>query len=283
MSTVSSPGAVPRPLLTIEPPSRWAALELSEVWQYRDLLVALAARDVKLRYRQTALGVAWVMLQPLLAAAIFAFVFGRVAKLPSEGAPYFVFAFAGMIAWTAFSQTIGKAGFSLIGNSHLVSKVYFPRLILPLSSLVSTMIDVVISLALVGGMLAWYRINPGLAVLTMPLWLGLLLMLAMGISLIVSAMVVTYRDVQYVVPVLLQLLTYASPVAYAVTAVPGAYRALYMLNPLAALLQVFRWSLLGAGEVEWGWVAYSAAVSLVLFVVGAYAFRRMERQFADVI
>jgi lipopolysaccharide transport system permease protein len=272
-----------RPLLVIEPPSPWAALEVSEVWRFRDLLVALAARDVKLRYRQTVLGVAWVMLQPLLAAAIFAFVFGRVAKLPSEGAPYFVFAFAGMMGWNAFGQTITKAGFSLIGNAHLVSKVYFPRLILPLSTLFSTLIDFAVALVLVVGMMVWYGINPGWAVLTLPVWLALLLLLAMGVSFFVAALMVSYRDVQYVVPVVLQLLTYASPVAYAVSAVPERFRDAYMLNPLAGLLQVFRWSLLGAGEVHWGWVGYSAGMAVAVFVIGAYAFRRMERQFADVI
>jgi lipopolysaccharide transport system permease protein len=272
-----------RPLLVIRPTSGWAALNLPEIWRYRDLLFTLASRDVKLRYRQTALGVIWVVLQPLLAAGIFSFVFGKVAHLPSDGVPYFLFSYAGLLAWNAFSSTLGKASTCLIQNSQLISKVFFPRLIVPLSTVFSSLIDFGVALAMMVVMLAYSRLAPGLTILLLPVWLLLILMLAAGCGLFAAALTVSYRDVQFVLPVLLQFAMYASPIAYSASAVPARWRLFYYLNPLSGLLEAFRCSLLGRGAVAWWAVAYGAAWAVAALIAGAFAFKRMERRFADVI
>lgn len=279
------PEALPEavPLLEIQPRSGWAALDLAELWKYRDLLWTLAARDVRLRYRQTALGAAWVVLQPLLAAGIFTFVFGKIAGLPTDGIPYFVFSFASLTAWNAFNGTLTKSSASMVGNAPLVSKVYFPRLILPLSVVPSTLIDFVISSVLLIVLMSFNGIAPGWGLLLMPLWLGLLILMAVGIGLYASALMVSYRDLQYVIPVLLQFLLYATPVAYAVSAVPERLRAVICLNPISGLLEAFRWSVMGSGTIDGRSLSYSTAVSLALLAGGAFAFKKMERRFADVI
>jgi lipopolysaccharide transport system permease protein len=250
---------------------------------YRDLLSALAARDVKLRYRQTALGVIWVILQPLLAAAIFAFVFGRVAKMPSDGFPYILFAYAGMLGWQTFNSTLTKASACVLQNAQLVSKVYFPRLILPLSTVLSTFIDLAVSMTVVIALMCWYGVEPTPRIVLLPVLVLLLVLLAIGVGLYTSALMVSYRDLQYAIPVLLQFLLYASPVAYPVSAVPEHLRGVYYLNPIAGLLEAFRWSLLGRGEFHVGYLCYSAASAVALCVFGAIAFKCMERRFADVI
>jgi lipopolysaccharide transport system permease protein len=272
-----------KPFMVIEPTSGWAALNLLEVWQYRDLLFTLAARDVKLRYKQTALGVVWVILQPLMAAGIFSFVFGKVLKAPSDGVPYFMFSFAGLLGYTAFSSTLTKASACVVGNSQLVSKVFFPRLILPLSTVLSTLIDFAVSMVLMVAMMALTGIWPGWQVLLLPVWLTLLIMLAVGVGLYTSALMVSYRDLQYVIPVMLQFLLYASPVAYPVSAVPGRMQIWFYLNPVAGLLEAFRWSVMGRGTINWVAVGYAAGVVVVVFVFGAFEFKKMERKFADVI
>jgi lipopolysaccharide transport system permease protein len=269
--------------ILIQPSSGWAALNLREIWQYRDLLTTLAGRDVKLRYRQTALGVLWVLVQPLLAAGVFAIVFGRVAKLPSQGLPYFVFAYAGLLGWNAFSETLARGSASLVENSRLVSKIYFPRLILPLSTVFSSLIDFAVALGLMVFLMLAYRIVPHAGILLLPVWLFLIVLLAVGLALFTSALMVSYRDVQYVMPVVTQMLLYASPVAYAISAVPRGLRPFFFLNPLTGLLEAFRWSLLGIGDLRWGYVGYAAAAALLTFAGGAAFFKRMERRFADVI
>lgn len=281
----ASNGSGPRPLFTIRPSRGWASLNIGEAWHFRDLLFSLAGRDVRLRYRQTFLGAAWVVLQPLLAAGIFSFVFGKVARLSSNGLPYFLFSYAGLLAWNAFSTTLTKSSTCLIGNAQLISKVYFPRVILPFSTVPSALIDFAVALALLAVLMPAWGVAPGLGLLLLPLWLFLILLLAVGSGLITSALTVSYRDVQYILPVLTQFLLYASPVAYSVNQVPQSYRAAYFLNPLSALLEAFRRSLLGpaGGELHWGYLAYSAALCIAVFVIGLYSFKRMERRFADVI
>lgn len=277
-----------QPHLIIRPSSGWAALHLRQIWLYRDLLMTLAMRDVKLRYRQTALGAIWVVMQPLLAAGVLSFVFNRVANVPTGDMPPFLFSFVGMLAFTAFSSTLLKASASLVGNAQLVSKVFFPRLVLPLSTVLSTLVDFAVSLLMLCVLMLLYRIAPGVQLLLLPLWLGLILLLSLGCGLIAAALMVSYRDVQYVLPVVVNLLTFGSPVAYAASfaasKLPDGLQPFYfILNPLAGLLEAFRWSVLGGGEVQWGYVAYSAVFALVLFVAGAFAFKKMERKFADVI
>ena len=272
-----------KPHLVIKPGSGWQALNLREVWQYRDLLITLAMRDVMLRYRQTALGVVWVVLQPLMAAGIFSFVFGRVAKLSSDGVPYFVFSYAGLLAWNAFNSTLGKSSGALVGSAHLVSKVYFPRMVLPLATVIGTLIDFAVALVLMFVLLILYGLSPTMNLLTMPVWLLLILTMSLGIGLFASALTVSYRDVGYIVPVFVQILMYASPVAYASSALPKEVQGVYLLNPLAPLLEAFRWSVLGRGQFHAGYVAYAAVFSIAAFVFGAFAFKKMERSFADII
>jgi lipopolysaccharide transport system permease protein len=275
------------PYLKIRAPRGWAPLNLQDVWRFRDLLMALAARDVKLRYKQTALGVIWVILQPLMAAGVFSFVFGRIAQLPSEGIPYFPFSYAGLLGWNLFSGTLTKTSGCLVGNSQLISKIYFPRLVLPLSTVPSVLIDFAVALGMMCVMLGVYHIPVTLHVLMLPVWMVILLMLALGVGLITAAMAVSYRDVAYIIPVLMQILMYGSPIAYglayALTRIPPQYHALYLLNPLVAPLGAFRGSLLGLGWPPLSSMIYSAAVSVAVFVVGAYSFKKMERKFADIV
>ena len=280
-STVPAPD--PRPHLTINPRSRWVLVNVRQLWEFRDLLRSFASRDVTLRYRQTVLGVTWVVLQPLIAAAIFAFVFGRVAKLPSGGVPYFVFAYAGLLAWNAFSNSVTKASSSLVGNVGMVSKVFFPRLLLPLSVLGSTLLDFFVSLVAMGVLMAVSGVAPSAALLLLPVWLLLVLMLATGVGLAASSLAVPYRDVQYVLPVLIQFLLYASPVAYSMNAVPQNLRPFVAINPLSGMLEAFRWSLLGGGHLPLGAVAWSAIAAVSALIIGASVFTAMERDFADVI
>lgn len=273
----------PKPYLTIRARRGWARLELGEIWRFRDLLWALTGRDLKLRYKQTALGVLWVVLQPLVAALVFAFVFGRVAKLPSGGIPYLAFAFAGLLAWNLFSNVVTKTSGCLVGNAHLVSKVYFPRLILPLSNVPAALVDFGVGILMMAGLMLAHGIQPGWGMLLLPVWTFLVLAFSLGAGLVASALSVQYRDVQHILPVALQILLYGSPVAYAVSAVPANLQAMYHLNPLASLLEGFRWSILGAGEVTpWG-VTYATVMSLGALLIGVVAFKRMERGFADVI
>ncbi len=289
MSTLTpEPPAAPavRPHLTIKPSSRWSALHLGEVWQFRDLLMTLATRDVKLRYRQTALGVLWVVLQPLMAAAITSFVFNKIAKLPTGGVPPFLFSFAGFLMWSAFSNTLTKASGSLIGNTQLVSKVYFPRLILPLSTVFSTLIDFGVSLVMMAVLMVIYHVTPHLSLLLLPVWLLLIMMLSLGFGLVASALTVSYRDVGFILPVLIQFLFYACPIAYSSSAldkVPHALRHVFFLNPLVAYFDAAHWSLLGTGAPHWSSVAYSAIFTIAVFIGGAFLFKKMERRFADVI
>ena len=277
----ASPGV--KPYLSIKPSSGWINLNLREMWQFRDLLFSLAGRDLKLRYKQTALGVIWVVLQPLMAAGIFSFVFGKVAKLPSDGLPYFLFSYAGLLGWNLFSNTLNKCSGCLVGNSQLISKVFFPRLILPLSSVPSVMIDFLVAIAMMGVLMIIYRVPPTFATLLLPVWMIMLLMLSLGIGLCTAALTVSYRDVQYILPVFMQILLYASPIAYALSAVPTELKALYLLNPLSAPLEAFRWSLLHSTPPPVGSLLYSALLSVAVLFIGAYTFKRMERQFADVI
>jgi lipopolysaccharide transport system permease protein len=283
-STSASPAkTAAKPYLTIRPSRGWVGLNLRETWQFRDLLFSLAGRDLKLRYKQTALGAAWVVLQPLLAAGIFSFVFGKVAKLPSDGLPYFLFSYAGLLGWNLFSNTLTKTSTCLVGNAQLISKVFFPRLILPLSTVPSVMIDFLVALAMMAVLMLVYHVPPTPAVLLLPVWMAVLLLLSLGIGLCAAALSVSYRDVQYILPVALQILLYASPIAYALSAVPAHLRSIFLLNPLSSPLAAFRWSLLRTDAPPVTNLFYAAAVSVAVFLIGAYSFKRMERQFADVI
>jgi lipopolysaccharide transport system permease protein len=272
-----------QPLTCIRPARGWKPLDIRQLWLYRELLYTLGSRDITLRYRQTLLGVFWVVAQPLMAAGIFTFVFGRVANLPSDGTPYFLFAYAGLLGWNAFSNSLTKVSASLVGNSHLISKIFFPRLILPLSTLYSTMIDFAVALGMMLVLMALYHVPFGPRLVLLPVWLLLLEAGALGVGLYISAFMVKYRDVQYILPVAVQMLLYASPVAYGISAVPQRLLPFYHLNPISGLLEGFRWSLLGVGSLPTEALTYSALVSVACLVVGAFSFKRMERLFSDVI
>ena len=224
-----------------------------------------------------------MILQPLLAAGVFSFVFGSVAKLPSGGISYFPFAFAGLLGWTFFSNVLTKVGACLVGNSHLISKVFFPRLVLPLSSVGSVLVDFAVAAAMMVVLLISYRIVPSPLLLLFPVWLLLLTAIAMGVGLITAALAVYYRDIQYIVPVFTQFLLYASPVAYSVDAVPARLRWVYLLNPLTPPLEAMRSSLLGTTFPGWSSLAVASGWAVVLLLLGLYSFKRMERSFADVI
>ena len=269
----------------LRPTRGWVAIDFAELYRFRDLLFEFANRDVKLRYRQTLLGIVWVALQPLFAAGLLYFAFRVVAGLePPQGAPFFVFTFAGLLVWNLFSATLTKASASMIGHSYLVSKVYFPRLILPLSGTISTLIDFGVSFGLLIVLLAIYGIVPGIQVLTLPLWIALVLCLALGLGLVAAALTVEYRDVQHMLPVVVPFLLYASPVAYDAAQIAPSYRAaFYLANPLASVLAGFRWAVLGTPLPPAPFILWSAVMAAALFAFGAAAFRRTERKFADVI
>ncbi|TCO92841.1 lipopolysaccharide transport system permease protein [Chthoniobacter flavus] len=279
-----APVSAKPPMVCIRPPRAWEALDLSGLWRFRDLLLALAVRDIKLRYRQTVLGVLWVILQPLLGAGIFAFVFGRVARLDSGGQPYVLFAYAGLLAWNLFNGVVLKASGSLVANAPLVSKVFFPRLLLPFSGVISALLDFGIALVVGEILLLISGQPPTVSLLMAPLWLFFLLLLATGVGLLCAALAVAYRDVNHILPVALQFLLYGSPVGYTIAIIPaGLPRLLYKLNPLAPFIEGFRVSLLGHGLIGVRSSTYACFMAVVIFLAGLIVFRRMERQFADVI
>lgn len=269
--------------IVITPPGRLALPRVAELWEAREVLYRFGLRDVLLRYRQTAVGVAWVLIQPLMSAGVFAIVFGQVAELPSNGVPYFLFSYVGMLAWNLFNGVVTRAAPSLVGNQALVSKVFFPRLLVPLSSAFAVLIDFAVALAMGIVLLFVYQVNPGWGIVLLPLWVLLLLMLASGMAVAASALMVKYRDVGYVLPWLMQVLLYVSPVAYSLEAVPENLLWLFNLNPLTWILEGFRFSLLGLAAPPAWQVAGAVAAAVLSFVAGTLVFQRYEREFADVI
>lgn len=250
------------------------------MWEAREVLVRFGLRDITLRYRQTFLGVTWVILQPLLSAGILTIIFGKVAGLPTGGVPPFLFTFSGMLAWNIFSGALSRGGGSLLANTSLVSKVFFPRALVPLSVLYSLLLDFVVSLAFMVVLLIAYQVNPGWQVISLPIWVLLSCMLGSGLAFIVAPLAVHYRDVQYVVPFATSLLQYASPIAYSV---PHKYRIFFEINPITWLLQDFRWATLRQAFPPVWQVIGSFAAAIVIFGLGAMFFEKMERSIADVI
>ena len=271
------------PLTRIEPPKRWVDLQLRELVAYRELAAFLVWRDIKVRYKQTAIGAAWAVIQPVTTTVLFTIVFGRIAHLPSDGVPYPLFALAGLLPWQLFASAVTGSSSSLVGNAGLLTKVYFPRLIVPLSAALSTFIDFVVSSAILLALMGYYGVAPTWGVLVLPLFLALGLATALGVGLWFAALNVKYRDVQYVLPFIMQLWLFASPVAYSASLIQSPLaRAVYALNPVAGVVQGFRWALLGtpiAATSIWP----SVFVAGVLLVSGLLFFKRMEDSFADVI
>jgi len=276
-------GGTEKPTLRIRPTKGWAAINVRELWQYRGLLWILVERDIRLLYKQTALGIIWVVLQPLIAAVIFTVIFGAVARLPSDGAPYLLFVMCGLTVWTYFSQALQRAGNSVVSNAHLVSKVYFPRLLIPLVHVLRALIDFAVTLIVLFALMAIYRVPPTLRLAAIPGLLVLMVVTATGISLWFSALSVKYRDCHYALPYFLQVWMYASPVVYPVSMVPEQWQWIFAINPAVGFIEGFRWAVLGRGALNANILCISISVSLLALFSGAFFFRRAEREFADVI
>jgi lipopolysaccharide transport system permease protein len=270
------------PAIHIEASRGWGSLKLREVWVHRNLLYFLAWRDVKVRYKQTFLGVAWAVLQPLVAMLIFSVVFGELARIPSDGLPYPIFTFAALLPWNYFAASLGRVTGSVVAEAHLISKVYFPRLIVPLSGVVSNLVDFAFAFGVLLAMMFWFGIFPTWRVLTLPVFLLLVAATALGVGLWLSALNVRYRDIGHLIPFVIQCWLYASPVVYPVSMIPEKWRLLYSLNPLVGVIEGFRWALLGKQGPDFRVMAASAVVVVAMLVGGAVFFKRMERTFADV-
>lgn len=272
-----------KPTLVIDTQRNWFSLELIDLVHYRELLFFLTWRDIKVRYKQTLLGVAWAILQPLLTMVVFSIIFGNLAKLPSEGIPYPVFTYTALLPWQLFAFALTNSSNSLVGNQSLVSKVYFPRLVIPFASVLPALLDFAVSFLVLLGMLAFYHIPITSRILSLPFFLLLAIVSALAVGLWLSALNVEYRDVRYVVPFLTQFWMYATPVAYSSNLIPEKWRLLYALNPLTGVIEGFRWALLGQGSSISGLVWVSSGIILLLLISGLVYFKRMEDTFADVI
>lgn len=282
MSEASVRTHVAAPSIVIEPTHGWQAIELRDLWRYRELLYFLTWRDIKVRYKQTLLGAAWAVLQPLLTMVVFSVIFGQLAKLPSDGVPYPIFTFTALLPWQLFAFALTNSSNSLVGSQNLVSKVYFPRLVIPIASVLPALVDFAISFVVLLGMILYYQIGLTPRILVLPLFLLLALATALGVGLWLSALNVEYRDVRYVVPFLTLFWQYATPVAYSSSLIPSQWRLVYGLNPMTGVVEGFRWALLGKGDVgAMLWI--SVAIIMVLLVSGLAYFKRMEASFADVI
>jgi len=271
------------PKAIYEPTRGWLSLNLREVWEYRELIVFLTWRDIKVRYAQAALGVTWAILQPVLTMVIFSTIFGNLAKLPSGGIPYPVFSYVALLPWQLFAGSMQRAGTSLVGNANLLTKVYFPRLIIPMSAVAAGIVDFVIAFVVLAGLMLHYSIEMTWTVLVLPFLILLALLTALAVGIWLSAFNVKYRDFQYVIPFLIQIWMYASPVAYSIELIPtGVWRTLYFLNPMAGVIQGFRWALLGAAPPN-ELMLVSVMIVALLLISGLYYFKRMEKTFADVV
>ena len=270
-------------ILTIRPTHGWISLNLRDLWTYRELLYFLTWRDVKVRYKQTVLGVAWAIIQPLMTMVVFTIFFGRLAKVPSDGLPYPLFSFCALLPWTLFSRALSESSNSLVANSNLISKVYFPRLVIPIAAILAGLIDFGIAFIILFGMMASYGIFPSIAILFLPAFILFAIVTALAVSLWLSALNVEYRDVRYTIPFLTQIWMFASPIAYSSSLVPEEWRFIYGLNPLAGVIEGFRWALLGKIHPNWELLAASVVIVLLLLITGLIYFKRMENTFADVI
>ncbi len=274
---------IEQPTLRIDPPRGWLALDLREVWAARELLYFFVWRDIKVRYKQTAIGAAWAVIQPFMTMVVFSLFFGKLAKMPSHGLPYPIFYYSALLPWTYFADALQQATSVVVDQQHVITKVYFPRLVLPLAAVTSGLVDFAISFLAFLGIMAHYHIAPGPAIVLFPCFLLLAVLTALGVGLWLSALNAIYRDVRYVVPFLVQFWLFASPVAYPSSLVPERWRWLYGLNPMAGVIEGFRWSLTGHGQPPSGLLAVSAGAVLLLVVGGMAYFKRTEGTIADVV
>lgn len=282
MSDIAIEQETEHPILIIRPPRKWVPVDLHELWTYRELITSFTLRDIKLRYKQTGLGIAWAVLQPVLTMLIFTVFFGGLAKIPSDGVPYPLFVFAALLPWTLFAEGLTRSTTSMVTNANIMTKVYFPRLIMPISSIISPLVDFAISFIILVAMMIYFGFMPTANIFFLPLFLLLALATSLGIGLWLSALNVKYRDFQYTVPFLIQIWMFASPVVYASSLVPESLRVWYGLNPMAGVIEGFRWALLGAGAPS-AMVLVSLGMVILLLVSGMFYFRRMEQYYADIV
>jgi lipopolysaccharide transport system permease protein len=273
----------PVPVMRIAPPSRWWEMPFVELWKFRELVYFFVWRDIKIRYKQTAIGAAWAVLQPFLTMLIFSLFFGRLAHIPSEGLPYPIFYYSALLPWMYFAASLQNATNTIVENQRLITKVYFPRLALPLSAVLSGLVDFGVSFLMFIVMMIYYGIRPGAAVLWLPVFLMLAILTALGVGLWLSALNAIYRDVRYVLPFLVQFWMFASPVVYASSLVPVKWRWLYGLNPMAGVIEGFRWSLTGRGDPPGRLILVSGIVVIAVLVSGIGYFQKMETTVADVV
>jgi lipopolysaccharide transport system permease protein len=292
LSALTVPGSMPDPMTAkyapshrtlIRPPSAWPELGLGELWRYRDLLLVLVWRDISANYRQSIIGYGWAVFKPLLTMIVFSVIFGMFARFPSDGLPYPLFVFAGLLPWLYFSSCLTGTSNSVVGNAHLLTKVYFPRLILPLTSLVSGLADFTIQFILLGGMMLWFGVAPSWTILLVPGLVVLAMLAALSVGLWLTAINVKFRDVGVMVPFLLQMWIWITPIAYPSSLVPERWRLLYALNPMTGVVDTFRWALFGTAPPNGPMMGISFSVVAILLISGLYYFRKVERTFADVI
>jgi lipopolysaccharide transport system permease protein len=277
----NSPASLPT--FYIRPASNWSSIGLKELWEYRELLYFLVWRDVKVRYKQTALGAAWAIIQPVMMMVVFSLFFGYLARVPSDGIPYPIFTFCALLPWQMFAHALTESSNSLVANERLITKVYFPRLVVPIAAVLGGMVDFAIAFVILVVMMLFYGIVPTWAIVTLPGFILLAIMTALGVGLWLSALNVQYRDVRYTIGFLIQVWLFATPVAYSSSIVPERWRPLYGLNPMAGVVEGFRWALLGKSEPPGALLGVSVVVVILILVGGLYYFRRMEQEFADVV
>jgi len=279
----AAPHSASTDVLIIEPTRGWLKINFREIWEYRELLYFLVWRDIKVRYKQTALGAAWAILQPVMTMIVFSVFFGRLAKVPSDGIPYPIFAYAALLPWQLFAFALSESANSLVGSQNLIQRVYFPRLVIPIAGVLAGLVDFAIAFVVLLGMMAYYRIHPTAAILVLPVLIGFAVAAALSVGLWLSALNVQFRDVRYTIPFLTQFWMFATPVAYPSSLVPEKWRALYGLNPMAGVVEGFRWALLGKSTSPGPLLWVSVAAVILLLIGGLAYFRRMEKTFADIV
>jgi lipopolysaccharide transport system permease protein len=270
-------------VIVVKPSKGWISLKLKELWEYRELLYFMAWRDIKVRYKQTVLGAAWAIIQPFFTMVVFSLFFGKLARVPSDGLPYPIFAYAALVPWTFFANGLNQASNSLVGNANLIKKVYFPRLVVPISSVISGVVDFVLAFAVLLGMMLFYGILPTVKILWLPLFVLLIFVTSLGVGFWLAALNVQFRDVRYTVPFLTQFWLFATPIAYPSSLLSEPWRTLYGINPMVGVVEGFRWALLGTDTAPGPIIVVSSLMALTLLVGGCFYFKRMEKTFADVI
>ena len=278
-----SPAHLPdEPVFVIEPSRKWVALNLRDLWAYRELLYFLTWRDVKIRYKQTVLGAAWAVIQPLFTMLIFTLFFGKLAGIASDGIPYPIFAYAGLLPWTFFSNAVTSSGNSIVGSSHLITKVFFPRMIIPAAAVLAGLVDFAIAFVILVGLMIYYGVAVSWGIVMLPALVLLTALLALGVGMWMSGLNVKYRDVRYALPFLIQVWMFVTPIIYPSSIVPEKWRWAMRLNPLSGIIEGYRASLFGRAP-DWAALAFSTVFTVALLIYSAYTFRRMEKSFADIV